>query len=168
MEALLLCCLHQFGSPPFQGSVWGRHVLTRSWKFPGNVLGTEWYCLKTLWPKLGFLLHILFFGRHPLWWYWLQNIDVWMWVSSAEFYFQTQVQSASGLIPHPLILIFDKPNQLRLLDWSAVSFNYYYSLTSRITGRSNLVACYRSVPTRLCCFILTLSRPLSLSPWSLP
>ena len=65
MEALLLCCLHQFGSPPFQGSVWGRHVLTRRWKFPGNVLGTEWYCPKTLWPKLGFLLHILFLVGTP-------------------------------------------------------------------------------------------------------
>ena len=42
-------------------------------------------------------------------------------------------------IPHPLILIFDKPNQLGLLDWSAVSFNYYYSLTLRITGGSDLV-----------------------------
>ena len=62
MEALLLCCLHQFGNPPFQGSVWGRHVLTRGWKFPGNVLGTEWYCPKTLWPKLGFLLHIFLVG----------------------------------------------------------------------------------------------------------
>ena len=62
-----------------------------------------------------------------------------MWVSSAEVYFQTQVQSASGLIPHPLILIFDQPNQLRLLDWSAVSFNYYYSPTLRITGGSDLV-----------------------------
>ena len=62
-----------------------------------------------------------------------------MWVSSAEFYFQTQVQSASGLIPHPLILIFDQPNQLKLLDWSAVSFNYYYSPTLRITGGSDLV-----------------------------
>ena len=49
------------------------------------------------------------------------SIDIWMWVSSAEVYFQTQVQSAFGLIPHLLILIFDKPNQLRLLDWSAVS-----------------------------------------------
>ena len=65
MEALLLCCLHQFGSPPFQGSVWGRHVLTRSWKFPGNVLGTEWYCPKTLWPKLGFYC-IFFFWSAPL------------------------------------------------------------------------------------------------------
>ena len=62
MEALLLCCLHQFGNPPFQGSVWGRHVLTRGWKFPGNVLDTEWYCPKTLWPKLGFLLHIFLVG----------------------------------------------------------------------------------------------------------
>ena len=68
------------------------------------------------------------------------SIDIWMWVSSAEVYCQTQVQSASGLIPHPLILIFDKPNQLRLLDWSAVSFNYYYPPTLRITGGSDIVS----------------------------
>ena len=83
--------------------------------------------------------YCIFFWSASLTMILITNIDIWMWVSSAEVYFQTQVQSASGLIPHPLILIFDQPNQLRLLDWSAVSLNYYYSPTLRITGGSDLV-----------------------------
>ena len=83
--------------------------------------------------------YCIFFWSASLMMILITNIDIWMWVSSAEVYFQTQVQSASGLIPHPLLLIFDKPNQLRLLDWSVVSFNYYYSPTLRITGGSDLV-----------------------------
>ena len=95
MEALLLCCLHQFGSPPFQGSVWGRHVLTRSPEvesFQGMFLAPSGTVQKLCGQSWVFIAYSLLVGTP------YDDIDykTLMFGCVCQFYFQTQVQSASG------------------------------------------------------------------------